>query len=180
MTTVYKILRSISTDYKYSLFGDIGLFCDEQKGWKPQSYGCKDQLLIIKVILENCYNCNTNLSLAWIDCKKSLLVCPFHGSKLSWSVQNITGFRNFLSYSMCMLKTTLVLNTGEGTLIPEISVLTVAYKQGDSVSCISFCFALIVLSKLLNNSKYVYKTYDNTLNHLFYMDDLKLIPKNDQ
>ena len=35
-------------------------------------------------------------------------------------------------------------------------------------------------SKLLNNTEYRYKTYDNTINHLFYMNDLKLFAKNDQ
>ena len=48
-----------------------------------------------------------------------------------------------------------------------------------------FCFALlsvalIPLSKLLKNTGYGDKVYDNTLNHLFYMDDFELFAKNDQ
>ena len=54
------------------------------------------------------------------------------------------------------------------------------YISGDSLSPILFCVALIPLSKLLNNTGYGYKTYDNTINHLFYINDLKLFVKNDQ
>ena len=43
-----------------------------------------------------------------------------------------------------------------------------------------FCVTLIPLSKLLNNTGYGYKIYDNTINHFFYMDYLKLFSKNDQ
>ena len=52
--------------------------------------------------------------------------------------------------------------------------------QGDSFSPILFCVTLIPLSKLLNNTGYRYKIYDNTINHLFYMDDLKLFARSDQ
>ena len=52
--------------------------------------------------------------------------------------------------------------------------------QGDSLSPILFCVTLIPLSKLLNNTGYGYKIYDDIINHLFYMDDLKLFAKNDE
>ena len=67
LTTMYKILTSILTEYTYSLLIDSGLFPDEQKGCKRRSYGCKDQLLINKMILENYRNRNTSLSIAWMD-----------------------------------------------------------------------------------------------------------------
>ena len=51
--------------------------------------------------------------------------------------------------------------------------------QVDSLSSILFCVALIPLNKL-NNTGYDHKIYDNTLNHLFYMDDLILFAKDDQ
>ena len=46
--------------------------------------------------------------------------------------------------------------------------------QGDYLSPIWFSVALIPLSKLLNNTGYSYKIHDNTINILFYMEDLKL------
>ena len=55
LTTMYKILTSILTEYTYSFLIDSGLFPDEQKGCKRGPYGCKDQLLINKMVLENCH-----------------------------------------------------------------------------------------------------------------------------
>ena len=60
---MYKILTSILTEYTYSFLIDRGPYPDEQKGCKRGPYGCKDQLLINKMFLENCYNRNTNLSI---------------------------------------------------------------------------------------------------------------------
>ena len=48
LTTMYKILASILTEYTYSFLIDRGLFPDKQKGCKRVSYGCKDQLLMNK------------------------------------------------------------------------------------------------------------------------------------
>ena len=81
---------------------------------------------------------------------------------------------------MPMWKTKLVLNTVENTLNAGDININSGIFQGDSLSPILFCVTLIPLSKLLNNTGYGYKIYDNTINHLFYMDDLKLFAKNDQ
>ena len=43
----------------------------EQKGCKRETYGCKDQLLIKKMILEDCMSKNKNLSTAWFDYHKA-------------------------------------------------------------------------------------------------------------
>ena len=81
---------------------------------------------------------------------------------------------------MRMWKTTLALNTGENTLNAGDININSGIFQGDSLSPILFCVALIPLSKLLKNTGYGYKIYDNTINHPFYMDDLKHFAKNDQ
>ena len=98
LTTMDKILTSILTEYTYSFLIDSGLFPDEQNGCKRGSYGCKDQLLINKLILENCHNRNTNLSIAWIDYKKAFDSVPH-----SWIEKCLETFkispvsRNFIS-----------------------------------------------------------------------------------
>ena len=103
LATMYKILTYILTAYTHSFLVDSSLFPDEQKGCKRGSYGCKDQLLINKVILENCHNHNTNLSIAWIEYKKAFDSVPH-----SWIEKCLETFkispvlRNFLSHSMRM------------------------------------------------------------------------------
>ena len=81
---------------------------------------------------------------------------------------------------MRMRKTTLVLSAGESTLnAGDISINSGIFHE-DSLSPILFCVDLIPLSKLLNSTGYGYKICDNTINHLFNMDDLKLFAMNDQ
>ena len=79
---------------------------------------------------------------------------------------------------MCMWKTTWALNTGENILdVGDININSGIF-QGDSLFPILFSVALIPLSELLNNTGYSYKIY-NTINHLFFMADLKFFAKND-
>ena len=103
------------------------------------------------MILENYHNRNTNLPIAWIDHKKAFDSIPH-----SWIEKCLETFKispvlqNFLSHSMHMWKTTLVLNTGENTLNGGDISINGGIFQGDSLSLILFCVALIPLSKFLN------------------------------
>ena len=109
--------------------------------------------------------------------KRPLIVCFINGSK---NVLNHHLSYETFSHSMHMWKTTLVLNTLENTMnVGNININSGIF-QGDSLSPILFCVTLIPLSKLLNNTGYGYKIYDDIINHLFYMDDLKLFAKNDE
>ena len=51
------------------------IFPTAQKGCRKESYGCKDQLLINKMILENVKSKRNNLSTAWIDYLLMVLRC---------------------------------------------------------------------------------------------------------
>ena len=54
LSTTYKLLTSVLTDRTYSHLEQNDLFPLEQKGCRHDSYGCKDQLMINKMIPENC------------------------------------------------------------------------------------------------------------------------------
>ena len=43
----------------------------EQKDCRRGSYGCKDQLLINRMIIEDCKSKHRNISMAWIDYQKT-------------------------------------------------------------------------------------------------------------
>ena len=105
-----------------------------------------------------------------------MIVCLIHGSKsvLKRSKYHLNVLRNFLSQHA------YVENTVESTLNAEDININSAIFQGDFLTPLLFCGTPIPLSKLLNNTGYGYKIYDNTINHLFYMDDLKLFAKNYQ
>ena len=102
LTTMHKILTSMLAEVTYSFLIDSGLFSDEKKWCKRKSYGCKDQLLINKMILENCQNRNTNLSMLWIDCKQA-----FDGVPHSWIENVLKRSKYHLSYTTFSLTTCL-------------------------------------------------------------------------
>ena len=121
------------------------------------------------------------IRIVWIDYKKAFDSIPdswIENCRERFKISPV--LRGFLSHSMRMWKTILDLNTGENILNGGDININNDIFQGDSLSPILFCVALIPLSKLLNSTGYSYKIYDNTINHLFYMDDLKLFAKNDQ
>ena len=180
LTTMYKLLTSIITNRMYEFLDINNIFPDEQKGCKRGSYGCKDQLLIDKMILENCKNNRRNLSTAWIDYKKAFDSVPHE-----WIIKALEMYKvsptivKFLKESMNAWSTTLVLNHSQGTnTFPDIDIACGIF-QGDSLSPLLFCLALFPLSTQLNNAQRGYKVHDQTISHLIYMDDLKLFAKND-
>ena len=87
------------------------------------------------MIHENFHNRNANLSVAWIDYKKAFVSVPY-----SWIEKCLETFkilvvlRNFLSHSMRMSKTSLVLNTRENKLNSKVVKINSGIFQGDSLS----------------------------------------------
>ena len=49
-----------------------------------------------------------------------------------------------------------------------------------SLSPILFCLSLIPLTTEINKTKCGYEIYEKTINHLFYIDDMKLFAKNNK
>ena len=81
---------------------------------------------------------------------------------------------------MSKWQTRLLLGHSNGTLKSDPIKIKRGVFQGDSLSPLLFCLALLPLSNELNNTGYRYKIFVRTINLLFHMDDLKLFAKNDQ
>ena len=151
LSTTYKLLTSILTDSIYSFLDQSKLMPIEQKGCKRGSYGCKDQLLINKMIHEDCHSRKTNLSTAWIDYRKAFDSVPH-----AWILKCLELYRidpkitKFLEYNMEQWKTTLILNHTNGTEQSEPIHIRRGIFQGDSLSPLLFCIALFPLTKILN------------------------------
>ena len=54
LSTIYKLLTSTLAERAYSFIESNDILPIEQKGCKRGSYGCKDQLLINRLFIENC------------------------------------------------------------------------------------------------------------------------------
>ena len=112
-----------------------------------------------------------NLSVAWIDYKKAF-------NSVLYKVSPI--LVNFLKHNIKLWKTDLFLSHSKGTLLIKDMNIKCGIFQGDSLSPLLFCIALIPLSSLLNATGYGYKIKEQKISHLFYMDDLKLYARNDE
>ena len=180
LSTFYKIIISIIKNRIHHLTSK-NMLPMEQKGCKKGSYGCKDQLLINKAILEEAKKKRKNLSTAWIDYKKAFDSIPH-----DWIIKCLKMYKifpiaiNFLKESMEKWKTSVILYRQEGKLKFRKFNLKRGIFQSDSLSPLLFCLTLAPLSTLLNEAGYGYKTKaENKVNHLLYMDDLKTFVKND-
>ena len=101
LPTMYKTLTSIITDRIYLYLEENRLLPNEQKGCKRGSYGCKDQLLVNKMIMEDCKTRKKNLTTSWIDYRKAFDSVPH-----SWIVKALDLYKvppeivNFMKVNM--------------------------------------------------------------------------------
>jgi len=178
---MYKIITSIFTESVYKHLEENNLLALEQKGCRKGSYDCKDLLPINKAIIEEVTARKRNLTTAWIDYKKAFDSVPHDWILKCLSICKISPIlTQLLTTNMGQWKTTLTLKHTDGALQSRQININSGIFQDDSLSPLLFCIALTPLSSLLNNSIYGYTTGSSTINHLFYMDNLKTCAKNDQ
>ena len=177
LTTTWKLLTSILADEIYDHLDKSGIIPWQQKGCKRKSRGTKDQLLIDKLITRHAKQNKRNLRMVWIDYKKAYDSVPHSWIlkclKLYGIADNII---NFIADSMKLWKTTLTILQ---EVIGEI-LINCGIFQGDSLSPILFIICLIPLSQILDKTKTGYKINKKIINHLLYMDDLKLYAGTDK
>ena len=175
---MWKLLTGIISEDMYCFMENENILPDEQKGCRRKSRGTKDQLLIDKTILKDCRKRRTNLAMAWIDYRKAYDFVPH-----SWILECLDmlgiadNVRRFLEKSMKKWK--LLLNSN-GSDLCEVDVNRGIFK-GDSLSPLIFVICMIPLSLLLRKVKasYEWGRKEFKLNHLLFMDDLKLFGKSD-
>ena len=176
LPNTFKILASVITDRLYSHLEKEAIMTPEQRGGKKDCYGCKDQLMINNAILENCKKRKKNLSTAWIDYKEAFDNVPH-----SWILKCLQMYKiqpaliTFIEESMSQWKTNMTLVHKEGVLETGPIRIKRGIFQGDSLSPLLFTMSLNPLSQELQKTGYGYQLDEQTkINHLFYVDDLKL------
>ena len=173
LPNMWKLLTGIISVSIYNHLIFQGLFPEEQKGCRSLSRGCKEQLLIDKLILKNCKRRKTNLNMAYIDYKKAYDRIPH-----SWILECLRWCKvDPLIISMfeaTFKQCSVHLHLGQEDL-GMVKILRGIF-QGDSISPLQFVISLIPLSLLLRGTQTGYKVSSDgpTVNHRLYMDDLKL------
>ena len=173
---MWKLLTGIISEHLYCFLEEENIFPEEQKGCKRKSRGTKDQLLLDKAVLRDCKRRSTNLAMAWIDYRKAYDMIPH-----SWISECLEVFgvadntRQFLLDSMKMWKLEL---TSCGVSLGDVHIKRGIF-QGDSLSPLLFVLCMVPLSLVLRKVKFHYEFGDKVtrLNHLLFMDDLKLFAK---
>ena len=175
---MWKLFTGVLSEELYKHLDEKELLPVEQKGCRKKSRGTKDQLLIDKMVIKNCKRRKTGLAMAWIDYKKAYDMIPH-----SWLVECMEMFgvaENMIAMiknSMHKWKTEL---TSGNQSLGEVEIRRGIF-QGDSLSPLLFVLALIPLTSILRESKAEYNMgkKDGKINHLLFMDDLKLYGKNE-
>ena len=78
--------------HTYSFLEHKELLPYKQKGCRRGSYGCKDQLLINRMIIENYHKKKRSLSTTWIDYRKAFDSVPH-----SWILKSLDIYKVSLS-----------------------------------------------------------------------------------
>jgi len=152
-----------------------------QKGCAPGQLGCTDHLLLNSHIWRQVKSKNRSVSVAWLDYKKAHDLVPHN-----WIVYCLELFQFHLTIVGCIEKLVTLQRTTLYLQLPNSNpaeLTSVSVKcgifQGDSLSPLLFCITLNPLSLLLDHLSGYQATPSKALNHLTYMDDLKLFAKND-
>ena len=126
--------------------------------------------------------------MAWIDYQKAFDSVPHSWINRCLELYKVEeGLRTFLKKQMTRWRTSITLNHANGDIhIPNIKIQRGIF-QGDSLSPLLFCLAIDPLSKVLKQQKLGYdlgqvrgrNRKKELINHLLFMDDLKLYADSD-
>ena len=174
---MWKLFTGIFAGKIYGHLLANDLLPDEQKGCRRASRGTKDQLLIDKTMLREAKIKKRLLATAWIDYKKAYDMLPHSWILETLELCKIAGnVEKLLRGSMSSWKTVL---TNNGETLGEVQIKRGIF-QGDSLSPLLFIIAMIPLTMILRKEPKGYRFGDSKrkVNHLLFMDDLKLFGKN--
>ena len=155
------------------------LFPEEQKLCRKGSKGTTELLYIDQQILNESKTRRENLAMAWIDYKKAYDMVP-----QSWIINSLKMYKishkviNFIEKTM---KTWRVELTSGGRKLAETKIQRGIF-QGDALSSLLFIIAMVPLNHILRKCTVGYKISrsQEKINHLIYMDDIKLFTKNEK
>ena len=177
---MWKMLTGIFADKIYDHLQTNEILPDEQKGCRRNSRGTKDQLLIDRAVLKEAKAMKRALAMGWVDYRKAYDMLPH-----SWILESLglikvaKNIKELLEQSMGNWKTDL---TANGEVLGEVEIRRGIF-QGDSLSPLLFIVAMIPLTILLRREQrtlgYEFGKEKRRMNHLLFMDDLKLYASNE-
>lgn len=172
---MWKTLTGIVANKLYEHLEDQDMIGNEQMGCRRNTRGTKDHLMLDKTVLRDSKTRKTNLAMGWIDYRKAYDLVPH-----SWIIETmkITGMASnavqLISQSMGSWNTRLEYL---GEHLTDVDIKRGIF-QGDSLSPLLFITSLIPMSLILRDAVQGYGFREGRkVNHLLFMDDLKLYGK---
>ena len=134
--------------------------------------------MISTAIYEDCRRRkNKNLSIAWIDYQKAFDSVPHSWVEKSIALVGVNSkIVRFCELSMEKWNTRLFSKTKQEKMQSSIQIRRGIY-QGDSLSPLLFCIALMPSTNEMNRADCGYQVHgtERKISHLLYTDDLKLL-----
>ena len=175
---LWKLLTGILAEELYEHLEQANILPREQKGCRKGNRGTKDQLLFDKMIVKNCKKRLTSLTVAWIDYRKAYDMVLHSWIEKCMNMFGVAvNVRSFISESMKHWNTEL--NAGQSG--PGNVKIKQRIFHGDSLSLLLLAMTMIPLTLMLRKTNIFYEVRKKgeRINHLRFMDDLKLLAKNE-
>ena len=175
---MWKILTAQVREGIYNSLTSYGLFPEEQKGCRKGSKGTAELLYMDQRILNKSKTRRKNLAMAWIDYKKAYDMVP-----QSWMINYLKMYKishEVINFIKKTIKTWRVELTAGGRSLAEAKIQRGIF-QGDAISPLQVIIAMMPLNHILRKCTARYKLRSQEkINHLMYMDDIKLFAKNEK
>ena len=167
-----KLMTSMISDKIYEHMAEKNLLLWKQKGCTKGGRETNEQLVIDKAPMKDSKARLTNLTMGWIDNRKAYDMVPhtwIHECLEMYKVDE--KIRHMMRNSMKTWRTVLECN---GSELGEVNIRRGIFQK-DSLSPPFFVIAMIPLTSILRRTTPGYVLKNQTkINHLLYMDDLKL------
>jgi len=185
LPTIYKLFTGLLSEAMWVHINSNSIISEEQTGCTPKRGGCMDQLLVDQMTLDHAHRRQRNLSTCWIDFRKA-----YDSLSHEW-LQELLGLCKFgenvvqcITAMMKMWRTRLLVPNGNAQVLSRPIHIQRGIFQGDTLSPLLFCLALAPISFHLKRQPAGYRIKlrsqrEVVVNHLWYMDDLKLFASGD-
>lgn len=186
LPTLYKIITSCLARRLYAHCETNHIIAQQQKGCMKGSKGCKEQLIVDSVVCDQAYSNHRNLFMAYIDYQKAYDSVPH-----DWLIRVPRVYKVdeklvlFLEHIMTTWRTRMKIPVQRATeIISDILPIRRGIFQGDTLSPLWFVLSINPLSSLLNSTNFGFGVKNGNkvgavINHLLFMDDLKLYAANE-
>ena len=146
---------------------------------RKDSRGTNDLLFIDRAVIKEVNSRNNTLAVDWIDNKKAYDMVPH-----SWIIKCLNLFgvlENIKSLLVNSMEKWKEILCSENSELDEVEIKRGIF-QGESLSLLVFVLALIQLSLILRKVKAAYEFSESKekINHLLFMDDLKLYSRREK